>query len=95
MELQAGNIAAPERDISVTVLASSPSHIGDEVLALANGVLKIAEAIFDVQSGVDSITVRTPTLFTATIAHCFARWQKRFDSFGSANICLGLSLITG
>jgi len=62
MELQAGKITAPGRDGSATATASAsgPPRIVDEVLALVNAAPKIAGAIFNVQSTVDPIAVRTP-----------------------------------
>ena len=53
-------ITAPELDVPTTALAPGQSHVFVEVLALANSVLKTAEAILHVQSAIDPIIVRTP-----------------------------------
>ena len=60
MELQARRIAAPEGDVPTISLASGPSRVVGEVLALVNCVPKKAGAILDAQSTVDPITVRIP-----------------------------------
>ena len=73
MELQAGNITTSKRGVPATTPTSSPSHIADEVLALVNGVSKIAEAIFDVQSTVDPTSVRTPASIMTTFTHYLTR----------------------
>jgi len=62
VELQAGSVTAPERDIPATASGSSQSHITDEVLALVDSVPKMAGKILNVQSIIDPTAVRTPTL---------------------------------
>lgn len=73
MELQAGENPASRRDDSATVSASGSPRIADEVLVLVNAAPKIAEAIFDAQSTVDPIAVRTPIQLTTTPTHHFTR----------------------
>jgi len=60
MELQAWKNTAPRRDGSAATSASSSPGIADEVLALVNAAPTMAGVIFDGQSIVDPIPVRTP-----------------------------------
>ena len=62
VELQAGKITTPEKDVPATTSGSSSSHVVDEVLALVNGVSSIAGAIFDVRSTIDPTIVRAQPL---------------------------------
>lgn len=71
--LRAKTIVTPGRDLPTTVPASSQLPIVNEVLALENSVSRAAEAVLDLQSAVDSTTVRTPVPGQRRLTHYFTR----------------------